>query len=249
MIFLKEPQISKAVKCPYIDGKEFIQEYFYAYELNEREYDDFLSAGWRRFGLFFFRPACIGCRLCVPIRIDCSRFNPTKSQRRVFRKNAHTEVKLCAPAYSDEIFEIYQKHSKVKFGQESNVSHFKESFFMAAVPSAQSEYYIDGKLMAVGFIDISLHALSSVYFIYDPDYAAFSPGVFSVMKEIEIVRELGIAYYNLGYWIKENKSMAYKGNYSPYQTYQWDEKVWYDGDCYELNESENVSDEKEIKTQ
>jgi arginine-tRNA-protein transferase len=249
MIFLKDPQFSKPVKCPYIEGNEFIQEYFYAYGLNEREFDDFLSAGWRRFGLFFFRPACRNCRLCVPIRIQCSEFQATKSQRRVLKRNENTTVKLSAPSYSDEIYELYRKHSKVKFGQDSDVSQFKDSFFMSAVPSAQSEYYIEGKLIGVGFLDISLNALSSVYFIYDPDYKEYSPGTFSILKEIEIVKELKLPYYNLGYWIKENKRMSYKGRFSPFQTYHWEKKVWIDGDCYSLDDSEDVPDKKSIETQ
>ena len=244
MIFLKEPQLAQAVDCPYIQGQKFTQEYFYAYEVNEREFDEFLSSGWRRFGLFFFRPACDGCKQCIPLRVSCSQFRPTKSQRRVLRKNENTQVKLSPPNYRDEIFNIYRKHSRIKFGQDSELSRFKESFFTAAVPSAQSEYYIDGKLIGVGFIDISLNALSSVYFIYDPDYSAYSPGNFSIMKEVEIGRELGVAHYNLGYWIDGNKSMSYKGNFSPHQTYQWDEKVWYDGNCSQSDESENISDIK-----
>jgi len=249
MEILKEPELSEAVDCPYIHGQKFIQEYFYAYQLNERDFDEFLSSGWRRFGLLFFRPACIKCKLCIPIRILCSQFTPSKSQKRVLKKNLKTEVRLSPPEYRDEIFEIYRKHSQIKFGQDSNRDHFKESFFTPAVPSFQSEYYIDGKLIGVGFIDISLHALSSVYFIYDPDYSEYSPGIFSIIKEIEIGRELGVNYYNLGYWIKENRSMAYKGKFRPYQTYNWKAKVWQKGDCSESDQSEDISNKENIKTE
>ncbi len=233
MIFLREPQLGEPVDCPYISGKKFIQEHFFAYQLNEKEYNQFLEAGWRRFGLFFFRPACKGCNKCIPIRIKCPDFTASKSQRRVLRKNEETEVRLTPSQYSDQLFELYRKHSKMKFGQDCEKSRFKESFFTPAVPSLQSEYYIDGKLIGVGFIDISHIAFSSVYFIYDTDYSSLSPGVFSILKEIEIGKEMGLSYYNLGYWIKENKSMEYKGNYSPFQTYNWKDKTWYDGDCSE----------------
>jgi len=247
MVILKEPQVSEGVSCPYLEGRIFIQEYFFAYELNERDFDEFLSAGWRRFGLFFFRPACKLCSKCVPIRILCSDFEATKSQRRVLKKNCKTEVRLSPPLYRDEIYELYRKHSKIKFGQDSDLSRFKESFFTAAVPSAQSEYYIDGKLIGVGFIDISQNSLSSVYYVYDPDYSSYSPGVFSILKEIEIVKELGIPYYNLGYWIKENTRMAYKGKFSPYQTYRWEDKTWHDGDCYQSDNPEDLSEIENIK--
>lgn len=249
MIFLKEPELSKPVDCPYIDGEKFTQDYFYAYDLNEKEFDQFLSAGWRRFGLFFFRPSCANCHRCIPIRVSTSHFYPTKSQRRVLKKNIETTVRFGPLEYRAEIFEIYKKHSKEKFGQDSDLSHFKDSFFRPAVPSAQSEYFINGQLAGVGFLDISSQALSSVYFIYDPDFSDFSLGKFSIMKEIEIGRELGINYYNLGYWIEENKSMSYKGKFSPYQTYHWDKKVWLEGNCYKSDKSEDVSDKKNIKTQ
>jgi arginine-tRNA-protein transferase len=101
-----------------LKGEQFVQEYFFAYQLNEREFDEFLSAGWRRFGLFFFRPTCPGCRRCIPIRVLSSQFKPTKSQRRVLRKNRETEVRLSPPQFRKEIFEIYKKHSKEKFDQE-----------------------------------------------------------------------------------------------------------------------------------
>lgn len=249
MVFLKEPHLSRPVDCPYIDGEKFIQECFYAYRLNEREFDEFLASGWRRFGLFFFRPACGTCRKCLPIRVLCSQFQPSKSQRRVLRKNERTEVRISPPEYRDEIFEIYRKHSRIKFGQDSDQAHFHESFFTPAVPSVQSEYYIDGKLMAVGFLDISLNALSSVYFIYDPEYSAWSPGTFSVMKEMEIGRDLGMSYYNLGYWVRENSHMAYKGNFHPFETYEWEKKVWKPNSPEVSEETENVPQEKDIESQ
>jgi len=247
MLILKEPNISEPVDCPYIKGEKFVQEYFFACQIDEKEFDEILSAGWRRFGLYFFRPVCRGCLKCLPIRTVCSRFEPTKSQRRILRKNEATVLRLSPPRYTDEIFEIYRKHSMVKFGQESEVSRFRESFFTAAVPSAQSEYYIDGKLVAVGFLDIAAKALSSVYFVYDPDYSSYGLGTLSILKEIEIASELGLTFYNLGYWIKENPSMAYKGKFSPYQTYSWKSGKWSDGDCSLSDKTESVAQKEKVE--
>lgn len=44
---------------------------------------------------------------------------------------------------------------------------------------------IDGKLFAVGVLDFTPEALSSVYLFYDPEYAFLSPGNLCTLKEIE----------------------------------------------------------------
>ena len=47
---------------------------------------------------------------------------------------------------------------------------------------------IDGKLVAVGIIDICTTVLNSAYFIYDPDYRHYNLGVVGAVIEIEYMR-------------------------------------------------------------
>ena len=49
---------------------------------------------------------------------------------------------------------------------------------------------IDGKLIAVGVIDIVYTIFNSAYFIYDPDYSFLSLGVVGAIREIEFLRLL-----------------------------------------------------------
>ena len=153
-------------------------------------------------------------------------FKPSKSQRKVLKKNEKTEFKVCDLEYRDEIFELYKKHSEVRFDQPVAKKEFIETHYFPSCPSFQTEYFIDGKLVAVGFIDQSSHGLSSVYFIYDTDYIYLSLGVYSILCEIELTKKLGLSYYYLGYWIKENKSMEYKNRYYPHETYDWIKEDW-----------------------
>ena len=51
-------------------------------------------------------------------------------------------------------------------------------------------YILDGKIIAVGVVDILLESLSTVYFYYDPDYKKFSLGVISALNEIAYVKTL-----------------------------------------------------------
>merc|ERR1712223_733264 len=46
------------------------------------------------------------------------------------------------------------------------------------------QYIIDGRIIAVGVIDILPHCVSSVYLYYDPDFSFLSPGTLTSLLEI-----------------------------------------------------------------
>ena len=87
--------------------------------------------------------------------------------------------------------------------------------------SYHQHYLLDGKLIAVGVIDILPKCLSSVYVFYDVDYNFLSPGVYSALREIAMTRSLYVhspdrfKYYYMGYYIHSCQKMRYKGQYTP----------------------------------
>jgi len=94
------------------------------------------------------------------------------------------------------------------------------------------EYRLDGKLFAVGVLDLTQRVASSVYCFYDPAYHALSPGVLSALKEIEFVKERcekvdpEFKWYYMGYYIQTCQKSVYKGKYKPSMllcpgTYNW----------------------------
>ncbi|KAI8981485.1 arginine-tRNA-protein transferase [Pilobolus umbonatus] len=97
--------------------------------------------------------------------------------------------------------------------------------------SFHQKYMLDGKLIALAVIDILPLCVSSVYFIYDPDYSFLSLGKYSALKEISIVKELNkisskLQWYYMGYYIHNCPKMNYKGTYHPSDlldpiNYQW----------------------------
>lgn len=226
----QKPIDSDPVPCPYIEGEKFTQRYAVLKDLTGADFDFMLEQGWRHFGYYFFMPNCNLCSKCTPIRTLVGKFIPTKSQRKLFKKNSDIKVELSPLHYRDDLFEIYKKHSKVKFNQESSKKEFKESFFGDSLSgnSRVSNYYLEGRLIAFGVIDIGESGISSVYFCYDPDFSKYSLGTYSALKEIELARELGKDYYYMGYYIQGNRSMEYKSKFGPLEKLDWDLSLWVD---------------------
>uniref|UniRef100_A0A0D9QX84 Arginyl-tRNA--protein transferase 1 n=1 Tax=Chlorocebus sabaeus TaxID=60711 RepID=A0A0D9QX84_CHLSB len=82
--------------------------------------------------------------------------------------------------------------------------------------SFHQQYWLDGKIIAVGVIDILPNCVSSVYLYYDPDYSFLSMGVYSALRrEIAFTRQLHektsqLSYYYMGFYIHSCPKMKYK---------------------------------------
>ena len=57
-------------------------------------YSDLSHYGFRRSGKNFYRPYCDKCQACTPIRVDAQKFTPSKSQKRLLKKNAGIKPKI-----------------------------------------------------------------------------------------------------------------------------------------------------------
>ena len=226
MELLSTPALDDISPCPYLEDKEKRYENFFARSLSEADIASFLAKGWRKFGIHFFRPACPGCLDCVPLRVLTKEFYPSKSQRRVLKKCSEVDVRFGPPRFSDRIYQIFEEHSAERFSQASDLEGFLTSFYLPACPGLQSEYYIGGELLGVGFLDRGTDCLSSVYFAFDPKYSDYGLGTFSVLKEVEHAKSLGLNYYYLGYYVPGCSRMTYKNRFTPREVFNWDAYDW-----------------------
>ncbi|KAM9327162.1 arginyl-tRNA--protein transferase 1 [Gastrophryne carolinensis] len=97
--------------------------------------------------------------------------------------------------------------------------------------SFHQQYWLDGKIIAVGVIDILPYCVSSVYLYYDPDYSFLSLGVYSALREIAFTREIQkkaaeLRYYYMGFYIYSCPKMRYKGQYKPSQLLCPESYIW-----------------------
>ncbi|KAI9712759.1 MAG: Arginyl-tRNA--protein transferase 1 [Bogoriella megaspora] len=87
-------------------------------------------------------------------------------------------------------------------------------------------YRLDGRLIAIGVLDLLPHCVSGVYFIYHSDFEQWSFGKLSALREAALAAEAGHQWYYMGYYIHECQKMRYKGDYKPQmaldpETYEW----------------------------
>jgi len=196
-------------------------------ELNADEFDVLLEAGWRKFGHYFFCPHCPLCRECRPIRIVVKRFAPSRSQRRVWRKNSDLRVERLPLTFRDDVYELYLKHSKrFKKNEIAGVSEFCSSFLSGPVEGFQMLYFAGEQLVAAGFLDTALKSVSSVYFVFDPEHEKRSLGTLGVLHELQWARINHKPFYYLGYWIKGLSTMEYKNRFHPYEIRDWSTGAW-----------------------
>lgn len=88
-------------------------------------------------------------------------------------------------------------------------------------------YRLDGKLVAIGVLDLLPHAVSAVYFMYHESIQKHQPGKLGALREIALAREGGYRYWYPGYYIHSCPKMKYKVDYSPQyvldpETLGWD---------------------------
>jgi arginine-tRNA-protein transferase len=226
MILHKDPDLERLSPCPYLPDKKKQLKYFIASGLNESDISFLLAKGWRKFGTYFFQPSCPDCRECIPIRVIAGEFKSSKSQKRNLKKNCDIKAVFGPLRFSERAFEIYRDHSIKRFSQESNLEEFILNFYCPSAPGLQSEFYLNNELIGLGFLDKGKDCLSSVYFFYDTRFSRLGLGTFSILKEIEYTRSIGLKYYCLGYYVQACQRMAYKGNFKPGEVYHWSQDKW-----------------------
>jgi arginine-tRNA-protein transferase len=187
---------------------------------NGEHYGWLMAQGFRRSGDQIYRPHCELCSACKSLRVLVKEFFLSKSQKRNIKKNNQFIIKI-SNSKKENYYPLYERYI--------NTLHKDGSMFPATMDQYNSfiscniteqlylEIWHDNELISVAVTDVLKDALSAVYTFYHPDYNSYGLGVFSILNQLSLAKDMLKEYVYLGYQIDDCKKMNYKNRYYPHQ--------------------------------
>jgi arginine-tRNA-protein transferase len=151
---------------------------------------------------------------------------PSKSQKRALKRNQQFVIKQSS-VLKDSYYPLFESYINT-FHRDGSMYPATFDQFKSFLSSALTEQVFietwdnegdEEVLICVAVTDVLTNALSAVYTFYHPDYKTNGLGVFSILTQLRISKEMALPYLYLGYQIDDCQKMNYKNKYFPYEIF------------------------------
>lgn len=191
---------------------------------NAQEWANVLSrSGFRRSHGVCYAPSCPSCRACVSVRIRVGDFIPSKTMKKVVKRNAGVRTYAVPNIATAEQYALFKTYLSARHsGGDMEKMEYEEYRAMvedSPVETELLEFRDGGRLIGVMLTDAFDDGFSAVYSFFDPAQDKRSVGMFMILELIRLAAEYGKSYVYLGYLIRGLSNMAYKERYRPLEYY------------------------------
>lgn len=212
--------LTASYPCSYLDGREARSQVATPAGLIDTSlFSELARVGFRRSGLYVYRPRCDGCHACTPARIPVEQFQLRRSQRRCLTRNADIRIAARPLAFDESHYQLYRRYQAARHSgggmDRDDRDQYRAFLLTSRVDSLLLEFTLGDEIVMVSLVDRLLDGLSAVYTFFEPTLAKRSLGVFNILTQIEWTQRMGLDYAYLGYWIEASPKMSYKADYTP----------------------------------
>ncbi|MFV0300759.1 MAG: arginyltransferase, partial [Paracoccus sp. (in: a-proteobacteria)] len=222
--------------CPYLHGRAERKLFTALHGENAAELNNALSRqGFRRSQNVLYRPSCESCTACMSARIRVADFVPSRTQRKLLRRNAALRRLSTSAWATEEQYDLFRHYLDDRHADggmaDMDIFEFAAMIEETPVKSRVIEYRGPrpglaedaagaDHLAAVCLTDVLDDGLSLVYSFYDPALRAASLGTHIILDHIDLARSSGLPYVYLGYWVPGSRKMDYKARFSALEIYK-----------------------------
>lgn len=221
---------TKQIRCKYLNDRNAQFDLRIVSDVAPDDAMVLIRQGWQVAGNCFQRTICQSCNECRSYRIVVDRFEPSRSQKRAWKRNEELVITIGeARRATIDAFNLYLKFLRYRhetLGWEKTSAF--HAFFIHqqyyTTPNLTQEWRckLNGKTVAISYVNQVPDGLIAMYTYYDPAHRERGLGTYMILSMVEQARKLGTPFVYLGNFVRGCRSMSYKSRFAGSEIFEAD---------------------------